>query len=809
MSGGLPYVGTRECVGAALEAFESWLEECLGQDQVRWKVVFDQYGLVSVENPPSDLLHISTVGRLSEQIPEEYANDSGEIHTPIFPAGPQGFLDNIEVEESEGHEEIFSEFVVEYHEFETVSASDSSVLRDVIERHNDHGIVDAFGSAWSERDSLLAVKAAERSLSEGGADIVVSFDVLRRLAYPFQYENYLKYENNEDGELLSQHEVSFDKIIESEPLSVEDLPKAGKVYVHQDKRVAASEHDISSQDISQAIQGNVLRKNSPCTLTDPTDRGLRARVGSIEKIVLEENEDAYHSFVRIPSDIDVSLVYDFYAALRVPEAPYLTHDLAQKTADWDDNHDHFSGWSAAGDGFVYHSVDWRRDIRRRLLAHKYWVLHGEKYRRKSDFEDDVEALIELIESELVCEVSWREFNGNRVQKTPIRQSEVLERIREEARAPPDRSALLEAIGAFTSSSEEVEGIDGPLFPSDLSALVADTSIIDARVITRLVAEGDLYGSTILVPDVVLEEIHRQVEKGASRGNSGLDELTALRELTETDIVNLEIVTAEIHINTEDNVAVDQSIIRIAKKHDVPLCSADETLLKFAEAAGVTAYPLEQELSHWSQMIENSLRHSGELSTTDLVRKVYQKIDEKRFSEESVHQAMFRSPGQIPSQDIAMEMAIREEVDRLVRRGELYQRGEQVGLKKEVTVVPSLTAIEKGTLSEKIDNDELSEIINISSHTAKFKVLLPDTFEQWVSLQGSGEHLSELNKLENLDNKNEIQIEWREILPSETGLALMDEEQFSNLFQGLQRKTAVEFNNTSVVDLDSSSIMINH
>ncbi|UWG50146.1 ATPase (PilT family) [Halalkaliarchaeum sp. AArc-CO] len=807
MSGALPYVDTEECVVAALEAFESWLENYLEQDQVSWKIVFDQYSTIFIDDPSSDLIDISITGRLSEQIPEEYANDSGEIRTPVFPAGAQGFPDNIKVNESVGHEELFSEIVVELQELEEGSASEDIVLEDVIERHNDHGIVDAFGSVWGERDSLLAVKAAERSLSEEDPDIVVSFDVLQRMAPPFQYADYLKYEQHEDGELLSQHKVSFNKIVESESLSSEELPEAEKVYVHQDKRVAASDHDISSQDIAQAIQGNVLRKNSFCTLSDPTDRGLRARVGSIEKVVLEEDEETYRGFVRISPSVDVSLVYDFYAALRVPEAPYLTHDLAQETVDWDRDHNRFSGWSAAGDGFAYHSIDRRRDIQRRLLAHKYWVIHGEKYRRKADFEDDVEALIEMMESELNCEVSWRKFEGTRIQKTPIRQSDVLEQIRNDVRTPPDRSTLLEAIDPFTNSSEDVEDIDEPLFPSDLSEFVADTSIIDAQVITRLVSEGDLYRSTVLIPDVVLEEIHRQVEKGASRGDSGLEELTALRELTEKDIINLETVTTEKSVDTEDNVAVDQSLIQVAKKHDVPLCSADETLLKFAEAAGVTAYPLEQELSHWSQTIKNSLRQSGELPITDLVRKVYQKVDEKKFSEESVHQALFRSPGRIPSQDIAMEMAIREEINRLVRRGELYQQGGQVGLKQEVTVVPSLGAIKDRTLFEKIDNGELSDRIEIPPHKIQFKVLLPDTFKHWASLQGKQEYLLALDKLEDLDSQAEIRIEWREVLPSETGLALLDEEQFSNLFQGLQRKTAVELN--TVIGTGSSSILINH
>ncbi|WP_158056558.1 PIN domain-containing protein [Halorussus halophilus] len=809
MSGALGYLPIEEGVRTTLENLETWLSDCFELESPDWKVAFGQSGMVAVDGPSSELIEIPVLGRISEQIPEEYADDSGNIKTDIFPVGPGHQPGNITPEESEGHEEVLARTVVELHELGDTSASPPSTLREIIARHEDQGIVDAFGNAWSERDSLLASKAAEQSLSLDDPDVIVSFDVLRTLVLAFQYECSLTYRNFQEGKQEKEDEVEFDKVIRAKPLSNDDLPEVKKVYVHQNKRVVASEYQISSNEIASSLRGRVLGWAESCTIRDPSGRGLLAQVGSVTKIVLNEDQDDYHGFVRVSTEADISLVYDFYTALRVPEAPFLTNKVAQETADWDRDHEQFSGWSAANDGFAFHSLDGRREIRRRLFAHKYWVIHGEKYRKKREFEEDVEALVDIIESEMGCDVSWREFGGERVQKTPIQQSTVIDQMREEARAPPDQDAIIEAVGGFASNSEEVEGIDAPLFPSDLSEFVADTSIIDAQIITRLVSEGDLYDTTIVVPEVVLEEVHRQVDQDTSRGKLGLEELTALRELSEKGILDFEVVPVEDSVDTEDNISVDQALMRIAKKREVPLCSADETLLQLAEAAGVTAYPLKQELSQWNQLIKNSLKQRGELPRTELIRMVYQQMQERRVSEDSVQRNMFWNPGRVPQEDLATEMAINEEIDRLERRGEIYSRGEQVGLKKEVAIVPSLNAIENGVTPEKIQEGDLADRIDLSRYESRFKVVLPASFEYWASLQASQKYLTGLHELENLEKKNQIDIEWRDVLPSETGLVLADEEQFSNLMQGLQRKAAVDFDHSAVVDTGSGSITVNY
>lgn len=809
MGGALGYVDLDEGVETTIESLEDWLSDYFGLEAVNWKVAFDRFGFIAVEDPSSDLLDIPVVARLTENIPEKYADDSGQIETStIFPIGLHGPRERIDPEDTRGFETTLVRSIVELKPLESVSSRSKEVFESIVERDQSRGIVDGFGTAWSEHDSLLASKAAEHSSSVENPNVIVSFDVLRSLAYVFDHQDFLEFKKYDEGEVDTKDHVGFDRIIDAKPLAFEDLPEVDKVYIHQNRRVAASDHQISSQEIASELQGRVIRSRDSCTIPDPTDRGVRAQIGSVSKVVLDEDQEAYNGFVRVADDANISFVYDFYAALKVPEAPFLTNELAQETSDWDREPDHITGWSAADTGFALRTWDKRRDIRRQLFVQKYWVIRGEGYRKKRDFEGDVEILIEMIESELGGDVSWREFKGDRIKKTPILQSDVLDQIRKEVRGPPSQSDLVEAISKFTESSEDVEGINKPLFPSDLSEFVADTSVIDAQVISRLVAEGDLYGATVVVPEVVLEEIHRQVEQSASRGKLGLEELTCLRELSEQGILTLEVVEAQRPVDTQDNVAVDQALVRVAKQRGVPLCSADRTLLEFAEVAGATGYSLAQELSRWSTLIKNSLRQ-GELSISELIRAVYLQVEESKVSEDSVHRALFYMPNQRSQQDLATEMAIKEEIDRLQRRGELYKQGDRVGLKKRVAIVPSLDAIENGLISDKIEDGSLAESLELSSHEMRFEVVLPSSFEYWASLQPSQKYLKELHDLEDLEKSNEIRLEWREILPSETGLVLADEEQFSNLLQGVQRKTATEFDYTHAQDTASGSLMINY
>lgn len=809
MSGGIPFRDRVEGVDVTLKSFDTWLAGYFDIEPGQWKVAFNEEGKIGVRSPSAEYVDLCVIGELTQEIPEAYANDDGDVRTPIFPVGLGRIPDTTPQEETKGHRQILSQDIIELCSLDDVSPSPNTTLERIIDQSENREIVDAFGTAWSERDSLLASRVAEKSLKVEHPEAVIGFDILRRLTYAYQYQDYLRYTETEDGEVVREDTVTFEKIIEATPVSDDDLPVVDKVYVHQDSRVTTSHLEVTTDEIADSIQERVLGSTSICTIPDPGDIGIRAQVGSIVKLVLDEDDERYNGFVRTSSEVEVSLLYDFYAALDVPDHPFISFDLSQRVADWEVDRERFSGWSSTNYGFAYDTTDTRREIHRQLFANKYWVLRGERYRKKSEFEEDVEYLIDVIESELDCTVSWRRFGETRISKPPITQTDVLGQIRSEARAPVGTDELIQATNQLTSRSQDVDGIDGPLFPSDLTEFVADTSIIDAQVISRMVAEGDLYNSNVIVPDVVLEEIHRQVEKETSRGKLGLEELTSLRELAEMDIINLEIVEADLGIDTEDNVAVDQALIRIARRQDIPLCSADQTLLEIAGAAGVQTYPLNQELSRWDELITNELRNREEIHIAELVRSVYSHIKESRRSEEDVHRALFDSPGRVPTEDLATEMAIRDQIDQLVRRGELYQQGDLVGLKKTVAVVPSLEAVKHGVVSDKLEAGEFFEITGLPPSKIRYNIYLPNTFERWATLQEMTEYTNELHTLEDMERSNDLQIQWRDIITSEQGIFLADEDQFANVFHGLQRDIANEFNNSHVLETNSGSLTISY
>ena len=807
MSGALGYVEIETAVEKAINSLETHLYEYFGSDDLTWSVAFNETCLIAVEAPAAELIELTISGRLTEPVPAYATDDSGEVSAPLFPIGTLSPHERIPREDTDGYEELITRDVVELHPLQRVDPSSKAILEAIVNRHQVRGIVDAVGNAWNERDSALAAAAASHSRRVDDPDIVVSFDILQTFAYVFQHQRFLTYDEYEDGERVNEDRVDFERVVELASLAPEELPEVGKVYVHQDARVAASDYEITSKDIRDALTGRVLEWGDACTVPDPSGNGLRTRVGSIAKIQLADEQDAYHGFVRAAANLSVSRLFDFYTALRVPTAPYLTHELTQETADWDRDREQFSGWSAAENGFVLNGIDERRNIRRSLYASGYWVVKGQHYRNKREFESDVQTLQQLIERELDCETALREFSGTRISKTPILQSEVLDQIREEARSPPDRSDLVEAVAGFARNSTEVEGIDRPLFPSDLSEFVADTSIIDAGVITTLVSDGDLYDATIVVPDVVLEEIHRQVERADAHGEAGLEELKTLRGLSEAGIVALNVVETDGTTDTTDGVATDQTILRVARKRDVPLCSADQTLLELADVSGVVAYPLQQEMSVSEQLITNALQQRDEVPLPYLLRVVYNRLEESKFSEKTVHNQLFTTPSDQPTEDIAAELRIREAIDQLERNNTLYRRDDVVGLVEDVAVVPTLQALKEGTVSQAITTGDIFDEVAPAEYKTRLTVVLPSVFEQWASLRSNPQYLEELRDLEDLNRRNEIEIAYQSLLPQEGQAVFADHDQFSNLMAALPRKSADSFPQLYQVDTDGEEASI--
>lgn len=801
MSGGIGYVDIDIAVEETLDRVESSIASFLGLADLAWTVTFDETGLIAVEEPATELGELTISGRLSDSVPDFAMDDSDVVRAPVFPVGGFGPRERIPQAETEGYEELIVRDVIEVTKKDEVPPSPESVLQAVEDRHQGNGIVDALGNPWNERDSALAAAAAKHSLYVDNPDVVISFDVFQTFVSVFQHQDFLKYDRHQDGETTHESEVTFERIVTIESLPPETLPEVEKVYVYQDSRVAASNYEITSKDIRDTLQGQVLKWGEPCTIPDPSDHGLRTRIGIIAKIQLDDDEESYHGFVRAADSLSISRLYDFYTAIRVPTAPYLTHEVAQETADWESLHDHFGGWGAADNGFVLHGRDERRDLNQSLYANGYWLVKGQKYRRKREFESDVEILQEFIEREFGCETSLREFDGTRISKTPILQSDILEQIQEEVRAPPDQDDLIEAVAGFADSSTEIEGIEQPLFPSDLSAFVADTSIIDAGVITRLISDGDLYDATIVVPDVVLEEIHRQVDREKDHGKAGLEELKTLRELSDAGIVELEITDTNRTTDTMDGVETDQTILQVAKDRDLPLCSADQTLLEFADVAGVIAYPLEQEMSISEQLITNALRQRGEIRLSYLLRIVYEQLDESKFSEKTLHDHLFNSPNNRPSEDIGVEMQIRSAINQLERKDTVYRQGDVIGLTEDVAVVPTLEAIENELLTELIKPGDIFDYIALPEYKAELTVVLPSMFEQWASVQSDSVYLEELKALENLEHRNKIDIEYESLLSQEGQAVFVNQDQFSNLMMSLRQKVEDSF--AQVLKLDSN------
>ncbi|WP_135855290.1 hypothetical protein [Halorussus salinus] len=799
MSGGIGYVDVDIAVEETLNRVESSIASFLGLNELSWRVAFNETGLIAVEEPPMELVELTISGRLSERVPEFALDESDMVRTPVFPVGVYGSIERVSQAETEGYEEVIARDVLEVAEIDEILPSPKNVLQAVEDRHRDNGIVDGLGNPWSERDSVLAAATAEQSLDVENPDVVISFDVFQTFVSVFQYQDFLKYDMHKDGEIIHESDVAFEKVVTVESLPPETLPEVEKVYVYQDRRVAASDYEITSKDIRDTLQGRVLNWNEPCTVADPSDHGLRTKIGTIAKIQLDDDQESYHGFVRPVDNLSISRLYDFYAAIRVPTTPYLTDEVAQESADWEGLHDHFGGWAAADNGFVLNGRDERRDINQRLYVNGYWLVRGQKYRRKREFESDVGTLQEFIEREFGCETSLREFDGTRISKTPILQSDILERVQEEVRAPPDERDLIEAVAGFANNSTEIDGIDQPLFPSDLSVFVADTSIIDAGVITRLISDGDLYDATIVVPDVVLEEIHRQVEREKDHGDAGLEELETLRELSDAGIVELEIVDTNRTTDTMDGVETDQTILQVAKNRDIPLCSADQTLLKFADVAGVIAYPLEQEMSISEQLITNALGQRGEVRLSYLLRVVYNQLEESKFSEKTLHDHLFNSPNNRPSEDIGMEMQIRNAIQQLERKDTVYRQGDVIGLTEEVGVVPTLEALEEETITAVIKSEDIFDEINLPEYKTELTVVLPSMFEYWASIQSNSVYLEELKELQNLEHRNKIDIEYESLLPEEGQAVLINQEQFSNLLMSLKHKAENSFPRILTID----------
>ena len=370
-------------------------------DSIQWGFTFADRDLIGVADPPDNLLEVTITGQLTEPVPEWYATE-GQVQTPLFFNTENNQYTNISAEETTNHAETLARQIVEVRPLDEVAPTTDTVLKELAEQGK-NGIIDSLGTPWNKRDSILAAEVAEQSEATTDPDVVVSFDLLRALSEVYQYADYLVFENHDTGKGGKHYErVQCDRRSDIQYLSMEALPVATELYVYQENRTSAADYEISPDDIRSTIQGRIVRLRGRCTIPDPGEQHIRAQVGQVYSI--RDNEiEPYHGVVRAATDADISRLYDFHAALRVPSVPYITHQIAQETADWgslhssSENDRYFQAWHSAGSGFSLKRKNRQRDIYQFLTVKDYWILHGQRYYRKDDFEADVEQLREAIE----------------------------------------------------------------------------------------------------------------------------------------------------------------------------------------------------------------------------------------------------------------------------------------------------------------------------------------------------------------------------------------------------------------------------
>lgn len=755
MGGALPRVQPEKAIEEFLDDIPKILKNVLDLDaEPNWCVLINRQHTIAGGRESTPFSKITVAAELQETIPADANGSSdGTVRKPIFPIGLFGTAESIDRSETAGYREQITETLVETPGLEDVSLPNESHLDRLAETDDNRNLTDSIGNEWSELNTQLARASAERSLksirADSAVEAAISLDVCKRLLDLYQYDTVLTFRGDETDP--EEYAVPFERIVECRSVEKDDVEVAEKVYVHENRRAGATDHDIEREQVRNQVRGGLCNYKSVTITSDPSDL-VPVQYGR----VVEADADHTAGFVRVAPDADVSMVYTFWAALRVPDAPYLTHEIVQQTSDWT-RREEFPRWSATGDGFSLTSMDDRRGIYRSLEFNGYWVVEGRKYRNKSDFKSDLRKVESFVEEALGCSVSRFSFDGTKISRQPIHQRQIVDAWRDETTTTPDNQSIVEVVGSPWANSTEIDGVDRPLFVDDLDEFVVDTNLVDARVVSQLVVDGELYNSTVVVPDVVVEEVHRQTENGREIGSEGVDELVSLRELDDAGLLDLEIVrTSE---KKRDNVAVDQKVIEIAQDRCVPICSEDETLLRLAEVFGVTTFQLEQESGQQGRLLKRILGQTGEVSEIELAKRVEAARQDTIPSPDDVTDHMFPRPDRQPRGNLEEEIQLGGMVDRLVAQDELYRVEDRVGLVRDVRVLPGYDVVAFGELSSMIRDQTIRSQLDGPLESWHIDIAVPQFVRQWSRVEGRQPVSSELDRLEGLCRQPTVNFDW--------------------------------------------------
>jgi len=130
-------------------------------------------------------------------------------------------------------------------------------------------------------------------------------------------------------------------------------------------------------------------------------------------------------------------------------------------------------------------------------------------------------------------------------------------------------------------------------------IVPDTSIIIEGTLTKMIEKGELKNIEIIIPEMVLDELQGQANRGLEIGFNGLNEIKKLREFSEKNksiifsIVGRRPTEEEIRLAKKGR--IDALIRDVASKNKAVLYTADLVQAEVARADGISVEYVEKKI----------------------------------------------------------------------------------------------------------------------------------------------------------------------------------------------------------------------
>lgn len=186
-------------------------------------------------------------------------------------------------------------------------------------------------------------------------------------------------------------------------------------------------------------------------------------------------------------------------------------------------------------------------------------------------------------------------------------------------------------------------------------IVPDTSVIVDGRITKIVQDKKFSGCEVIIPEAVIAELENQANKGRETGFNGLDELKNLQKINSQGKISLIYVGRR---PTLDEISlarggeIDAMIRDTAGDHDAVLVTSDKVQKEVAEAQGLEAIYLKQEMVAYKDLEIGKYFDDNTMSI--------------HLKENVVPLAKKGTPGNIKLVKIGKKPLKRNEVDRMTR-----------------------------------------------------------------------------------------------------------------------------------------------